>query len=415
MSHPAIRVEHVSKAYRVSHARPRHDTFMDAFAALIRRPFGKRVDAQESNETFWALRDVSFDVRPGEVVGIIGRNGAGKSTLLKILSRITAPTEGRVEIRGRVASLLEVGTGFHPELTGRENVYMNGSILGMSRAEIDKKFDEIVEFAGVDRFLDTPLKRYSSGMQLRLAFAVAAHLQPEILVIDEVLAVGDAAFQRKCLNQIGSVARSGRTVLFVSHNLAAVEALCSSAVVIANGKVAFRGTAEEGIARYVAELSNETADLIDRPDREGTGEVMVTAIAAMAEHGDTNNVVRAGESVEIRLRFRAQESNIQGLIVGIAVRTSFDAPVFLQHNELSGDELGPLPSTGTFVCRIPELPLVPAEYSITYSVMSGARCIDRIANAARFEVVPSDHLGSGRLPNTGHGPMLVRASWHLQP
>jgi len=224
MTDIAIRVENLSKLYHIGRARQRHDTLRDALSAAFRRPASRA--ARREDETLWALRDVSFEVQRGEVVGIIGRNGAGKSTLLKILSRITEPTSGRAEIHGRVGSLLEVGTGFHPELTGRENVYLNGAILGMHRTEIDRKFDEIVAFAEIEKFLDTPVKHYSSGMYVRLAFAVAAHLDPEILLVDEVLAVGDAAFQRKCLGKMDSVGKEGRTVLFVSHNMAAVTNLC---------------------------------------------------------------------------------------------------------------------------------------------------------------------------------------------
>jgi len=256
MSSSAISVERVSKSYRV--ATRRADTLVELFSQLVRRPL--RGGDKKQDETFWALRDVSFEVQPGEVVGIIGRNGAGKSTLLKVLSRITSPTSGRVVIRGRVASLLEVGTGFHPELTGRDNVYMNGSILGMRRAEIDQRFDEIVAFAGVERFLDTPLKRYSSGMQVRLAFAVAAHLEPEILIVDEVLAVGDAEFQEKCLKKMQDVSRHDRTVLFVSHNMDAVRHLCKTAILLEAGGIAARGACGEVIERYLTR-AQEHADV----------------------------------------------------------------------------------------------------------------------------------------------------------
>jgi lipopolysaccharide transport system ATP-binding protein len=248
MTTPAIRVEGLGKRYQLEHGRERqpYRTLRDSIMNFVTAPLRKRGSIEE----FWALSDVGFEVQPGEVVGIIGRNGAGKSTLLKILSRITKPTTGRVEINGRVGSLLEVGTGFHPELTGRENIYLNGSILGMSRAEITKKFDEIVAFAEVDKFLDTPVKRYSSGMYVRLAFAVAAHLEPEILVVDEVLAVGDAQFQKKCLGKMSEVAHGGRTVLFVSHNMAAVKSLCSRAVWIQRGKVVNDGAPSQVIDEY---------------------------------------------------------------------------------------------------------------------------------------------------------------------
>ena len=262
MSDPIITVENLSKRYLVGHQsvqRERYTALRDEIARSAREFARKAVDVVHGRqvvqgdevEEFWALKDVSFDVRRGEVLGIIGRNGAGKSTLLKVLSRITEPTEGRVVLRGRVASLLEVGTGFHPELTGRENIFLNGAILGMTQREIRSKFDEIVAFAEVDRFLDTPVKRYSSGMYVRLAFAVAAHLEPEILVVDEVLAVGDAEFQKKCLGKMSEVAGGGRTVLFVSHNLGAMRSLCSRAIVMADGKILASAPAAQAIEIYL--------------------------------------------------------------------------------------------------------------------------------------------------------------------
>jgi ABC-type polysaccharide/polyol phosphate transport system ATPase subunit len=250
---PAIRVDNLSKQYQIGARQPGYTTFREVISSFVTNPFHRfrslsgRGDAAQ---LFWALKAVSFEVQPGEVVGIIGRNGAGKTTLLKILSQITAPTEGRAEINGRVVSLLEVGTGFHPELTGRENIYLNGAILGMSRSETRRKFDEIVRFADVEKFLDTPVKRYSSGMYIRLAFSVAAHLEPEILIVDEVLAVGDAQFQRKCLGKMGDAARSGRTVLFVSHNMAAVSALCEKAILLENGRVVRDGSASHVVDEY---------------------------------------------------------------------------------------------------------------------------------------------------------------------
>jgi lipopolysaccharide transport system ATP-binding protein len=249
-----LRVEGLSKSYRIGEREPYkalRDVFTDVLSAPVRIARGIRRTKAEPTDRIWALSGVSFDVHQGEVLGLIGRNGAGKSTLLKILSRITEPTEGQVTLRGRVGSLLEVGTGFHPELTGRENVFLNGTILGMRRAEIVRRFDEIVEFAGVERFLDTPVKRYSSGMQVRLAFAVAAHLEPEILLVDEVLAVGDAEFQEKCLGKMRDVTREGRTVVFVSHNLAAVRSLCSRALLLEEGRLTLDGAADDAVERYL--------------------------------------------------------------------------------------------------------------------------------------------------------------------
>ena len=259
MSDYAIKVEGLGKQYLIKHqaASKRYVTLREVVAEKATSLFQNRkseIVNRKSVEEFWALKDVSFEVKPGEVVGIIGRNGAGKSTLLKLLSRITEPTAGRIRLRGRVASLLEVGTGFHPELTGRENIFLNGAVLGMHRAEIRKKFDEIVAFAEVEKFLDTPVKRYSSGMYMRLAFAVAAHLEPEILIVDEVLAVGDAQFQKKCLGKMGEVAKGGRTILFVSHNMNAVQSLCSKAMVLKQGEIEYWGTVNEGLSKYSANV-----------------------------------------------------------------------------------------------------------------------------------------------------------------
>ena len=267
MSQPIISVENLGKRYRIHHEREEsYSTLRDVIARKVKRLFNARSEIrnpQSSDEDFWALKGVSFEVQPGEVVGFIGRNGAGKSTLLKILSRITESTEGRVTLRGRVASLLEVGTGFHPELTGRENIFLNGAILGMTRAEIRKKFDEIVAFAEVEKFLDTPVKRYSSGMYVRLAFAVAAHLEPEILIIDEVLAVGDATFQKKCLGKMKTVGAAGRTVLFVSHNMSAITALCSRCVVLENGQLLADLPPSDAASLYLRETS--ASDCFNRP------------------------------------------------------------------------------------------------------------------------------------------------------
>jgi lipopolysaccharide transport system ATP-binding protein len=273
MSSPIITVENLSKSYLIGHQGPREryhslrDTIVRHGKNFARRTVdtlrGKQMLQGDSTEEFWALKDVSFEVKEGEVLGIIGRNGAGKSTLLKILSRITEPTKGRVTLRGRVASLLEVGTGFHPELTGRENIFLNGAILGMSKREIKAKFDEIVDFAGVEKFLDTPVKRYSSGMYVRLAFAVAAHLEPEILIVDEVLAVGDAEFQKKCMGKMQDVAGCGRTVIFVSHNMSAILQLTTRGILMSNGKMIFAGTPTETAERYVNNFNLEKAVIFD--------------------------------------------------------------------------------------------------------------------------------------------------------
>jgi lipopolysaccharide transport system ATP-binding protein len=293
---PIIQVESLSKRYRLGQRQEAYETLRDSLAEAVRAPLARLRRGRNAGASIWALRDVSFDVHPGEMVGIIGHNGAGKSTLLKILSRITEPTSGQARLYGRVASLLEVGTGFHPELTGRENVFLNGAILGMRRAEIERLFDEIVAFAEVEQFLDTPVKRYSSGMLMRLAFAVAAHLEPEILIVDEVLAVGDAAFQRKCLSKMQTVGRQGRTVLFVSHNMPAVTRLCERAIMIDGGRVLIDGPSASVVGSYLSSHSG-TAAAREWPDAStapGNEVVRLVAVRVRAEDG------QVGESLDIR-------------------------------------------------------------------------------------------------------------------
>ena len=314
-----IRVEGIGKCYQLG-GSIRYDTLRDAIMHRLRDRSGDSApDRQASDQAFWALRDVSFDVAEGEVVGIVGRNGAGKSTLLKILSRITAPSEGQVRLRGRVASLLEVGTGFHPELSGRENIMMNGAILGMTRQEIKANFDEIVAFAEVEKFLDTPVKRYSSGMHVRLAFAIAAHLEPEILIIDEVLAVGDAEFQRKCLGKMGEVARGGRTVLFVSHNMSAVEELCSRAVLLADGRKQAEGTTREIIGRYLNEKAGcGSVNLADGSDtRLGGGEIRMTRVVSSDEEGKLGSVFPLHSKIRLTCSLEGPPDKIFHLGIGI--------------------------------------------------------------------------------------------------
>ena len=320
---PIISVENLGKCYRVGHQSAkaeRYTALRDVIVKNVRGAFkktsdlfhGRQILQGDEVEDFWALKDVSFDVQPGEVVGIIGRNGAGKSTLLKILSRITEPTTGRVTLRGRVASLLEVGTGFHPELTGRENIYLNGAILGMSRAEITSKFDEIVAFAEVEKFLDTPVKRYSSGMYVRLAFAVAAHLETEVLVIDEVLAVGDAAFQKKCMGKMQDVAKGeGRTVLFVSHNIGAVSSLCSRGIYLKSGQLMLQGDTETAIHAYLAEGVEQGFEIefSEKDSAAGDDVIRVRGARIRGESGTLQGSIGVGESAWIEVDYELFRSD----------------------------------------------------------------------------------------------------------
>jgi lipopolysaccharide transport system ATP-binding protein len=414
---PIIRVENLGKQYRLGARRAAQATLREALTGAVRAPFkffGRGVVASR-DETLWALRDVSFEVRPGETVGVIGRNGAGKSTLLKILSRITEPTRGRAELYGRASSLLEVGTGFHPELTGRENVFLNGAILGMSRVDIRLRFDRIVAFAEVERFLDTPVKHYSSGMHMRLAFAVAAHLEPEILIVDEVLAVGDAQFQKKCLGKMGSVAREGRTVLFVSHNMAAVSHLCRRGLVLEQGRVVYAGTQDEAVARYLASCRRESGSLRGRTDRAGSGEMRVVAVEVRDAQGRALDVAASGQDVDICLRYESSPGfEPSKIIAGVCVKTQYDTPVFLQHNRLTRDEWEAMPARGAFVCRIPRLPLPPSAYRITYSLMRDGEYLDAMEDAYELTVTDGDFFGSGEVPPATHGCCLVDASWRLE-
>ncbi|MFL6334918.1 MAG: ABC transporter ATP-binding protein [Pyrinomonadaceae bacterium] len=300
-----IKVEGVGKQYRVGKRSVRYDSLREAVAGTLRAPFRRGRGGADADDTFWALKEVSFEVRQGEVLGIVGRNGAGKSTLLKVLSRITEPTEGRVALYARVASLLEVGTGFHPELTGRENIFLNGAILGMKRAEIRRKFDEIVAFAEIDKFLDTPVKHYSSGMYVRLAFAVAAHLEPEILIIDEVLAVGDAAFQKKCLGKISSVARQGRTVLFVSHNMVAIKAMCDRAVLLHQGRLVADGPPAGIVNSYLGAGRVSRAEILwdDPRQAPGTHLFRLRAVRVRNEAGEVTSELSAQQSFAVEVEY----------------------------------------------------------------------------------------------------------------
>jgi lipopolysaccharide transport system ATP-binding protein len=321
MSNPVISVSLLGKRYVLAHAR-RTDTLRDSLAQGVRNLFKRHAADAATAEEFWALRDVAFEVRQGDVLGIVGRNGAGKSTLLKVLSRITEPTTGSVRLRGRIASLLEVGTGFHPELSGRENIFLNGAILGMSRAEIRGKFDEIVAFAEVERFLDTPVKHYSSGMYVRLAFAVAAHLEPEILIVDEVLAVGDVAFQKKCIGKMKEVSQGqGRTVLFVSHNLPAIRQLCSRAILLERGRLVGDDTTDRVLAQYAHGLEADGPLRVPAPAPEQQARVYVSEVWLEKADGSPLAVARVGEGWRVRLRVKAARL-IREFVVGVGVVTS---------------------------------------------------------------------------------------------
>ena len=387
MRHVMISARGVSKRYRIGGPQRRTNSFREAMVEGLRDRLRRRSVSPPQSE-FWALEDVSFDLDRGEVLGVIGRNGAGKSTLLKVLSRITEPTLGRVEMRGRIASLLEVGTGFHPELTGRENVYLNGTILGMRKREIDRKFDEIVEFAEVAQFVDTPVKRYSSGMYVRLAFAVAAHLEPEILVVDEVLAVGDAEFQKKCLGKMGDVAQQGRTVLFVSHNVAAVRAICSKGLLLSRGRVVAFGGAAEIIAQYTRDHAAPSVEALtftplgDRPQ--------FTSLSL-----DTPTI-EFGETVEVTAEIFAP--NDTGVGIELEVRDERGAPIAYMSNAPMRGELVELKAgrSNKVKLQLGPMPLATGRYELFFWLIRPWTTNYHAPPAPlTFEVVHSDPYGVG--------------------
>jgi len=411
MSDVAIRVERLAKRYRLGE-RHRHRTLREALVAAARAPFARRRGAAEGE--LWALRDITFEVRRGEVLGVIGRNGAGKSTLLKLLARITEPTAGRIELNGRLGSLLEVGTGFHSELTGRENIFLSGAILGMRKAEIERKFDEIVAFAEVERFVDTPVKHFSTGMYLRLAFAVAAHLEPEILLIDEVLAVGDAAFQKKCLGKMSDVSRQGRTVLFVSHNLAAVQSLCSRALLIEGGLLAAIGPISDVVPRYVETLAAiQTMSLGSRHDRVGNGDLRFVDLALRPATAAMAGPAICGAPAELVLRYEGlrRKADVQ---VSVAVFTTLGEGCLFFDSEMAGTPLASPPATGEMVCTFDRLPLLPGTYTANIYCTVGGELADWVVGAGKLEVVEGDFFGSGKLPPAGYGHVVAAHRWRIR-
>lgn len=370
MSAAVIRAELLGKHYRIGGRMEKYRTLRDAINGAVMMPFRAaqswRRRVGRTSEAIWALRDVSFTINRGEVVGVIGRNGAGKSTLLKILSRITDPTNGYVEVAGRVGSLLEVGTGFHPELTGRENIFLNGAILGMRKVEINQKFDEIVDFAEVQKFIDTPVKHYSSGMYLRLAFAVAAHLEPDLLLVDEVLAVGDAAFQRKCLGKMGEVAQAGRTVLFVSHNLAAVRDLCQRVLWINDGALVADGEVDDVAQAYLRTLSKGSFNYLN--PQYG---LAIEDILLKNSHGEISQQFHPGEDLTVEVLFDAKK-RIERPYVWIAVDNS-RGPCFAANMLLDGHRPEALEGAGRLVCKFKALPLLPQDYTIRMAIRTSKK------------------------------------------
>ena len=410
MSQPVLRVSHLKKRYRLgeySGDTMLREALVRAFSRLGRGRPPKEQD-------IWALNDVSFDVEQGEVLGIIGRNGAGKSTLLKLLSRITYPTSGSLQVSGRVASLLEVGTGFHEELTGRENIFLNGSILGMKKREIERRLDEIIAFSGVETFIDTPIKRYSSGMRLRLGFAVAAHLSPDILLVDEVLAVGDADFQKKCLNTMDDLRSSGRTVLFVSHNMAAIESLCRRCVWIDAGSIRADGEARTVVGEYMrtfAQASTGRVVLENIESRSGNGEGRFKHIEFLNGEGEITNFIRSGDRLTMRLHYRAHRT-LRDLVVGINIHNEYGTLVAASNNWATGDDI-PVVEAGDGYAdfQIDCLYLLPGRYFLSLWLGKWSNLHDVLKNCIHFDVEPSDYYGSGRGIDGSFGLMFFPSRW----
>ncbi len=421
MTNLAIRIERLSKVYKLVSGEPAADTFREAITAAAMAPlrrFRELGGNGRTSEDFWALKDVSFDVQPGEVVGIVGRNGAGKSTLLKVLSRIVEPTSGRAVLNGRVASLLEVGTGFHPELTGRENIYLNGSILGMRRREIQSKFHEIVAFAEIERFLDTPVKRYSSGMYVRLAFAVAAHLEPEILIVDEVLAVGDAEFQKRCLGKMREVSRGGgRTVLFVSHNMAAVSSLCSRAVLLVKGSVVMDDTPSRVIQEYLIPATGDGGDVVDLSAAMGRSSRVVPHFRSLRMQDDDGVAARAflpGQEVTFELGLTLPNA-LRSPRVGMGVNNARGERVFAVATYLSQTPVDRVVGESKLGVRFQLPPLYPGRYTVDISIAAEeGPFLDEVESAASFEVMQDGYLGSSHPYFPEMGAVLVRSQWAVR-
>jgi len=416
MAAPIIQVEGLGKKFILHHQqREAYTALRDVIANKAKNMFRSSKSSVSTTE-FWALKDLSFNVAAGDRVGIVGRNGAGKSTLLKILSRIVDPTTGRVVIDGRLASLLEVGTGFHPELSGRENIYLNGAILGMDRGEIRNKFDEIVDFAGVEQFLDTPVKRYSSGMYVRLAFAVAAHLEPEVLVVDEVLAVGDAEFQRKCMGKMKEVAMGGRTILFVSHNMAAIQNLCSTAIYLKQGQMVAQGATPDVIATYLNDAGSVSqVDLNQRKDRQGTGAVRYMGFDLSDEQGTAIAAARSGSPVVFNFHFKGPSTPMRDLQLAIGIDDQYGQRITHLSNEVSGQLFPTVHGDGCVSIHMAKCPLRNGNYTFTLFSKVNGEISDYLLNAGGFQVEAGDFFGTGRTSDEGQGAFFVEHSFTLQP
>lgn len=408
-----IEVKNLGKKYSITE-RQGYVAMRDVLANIVKSParwFGgkiKNVLGQSDSNEFWALKNINFEVKQGEVLGIIGRNGAGKSTLLKILSQITPPTTGEIKLKGRVGSLLEVGTGFHPELTGRENIYLNGAVLGMRKKEIESKFKDIVEFSGIEKFLDMPVKRYSSGMYVRLAFAVAAHLEPDILIIDEVLAVGDAEFQKKCLGKMEEVtSKEGRTVLFVSHNLEAVRRLCGRCIVLEEGQIIINDETSKAIDFYLKRSGVVSLNIVNRKDRRGNGKIKIEKIYFSDLSGYEVSTLKSGEDFYINCNYKVIDHNLKDFKFGFSVDTTINQNrIAYIGNKITGENI--ITDKNSFKIRINRLPLAPGEYQFSIICTDNVTDIyDWVQAAGTFQVEPGIFYATGKTPVIHDGPLLL--------
>ncbi len=420
----AIKVTNLSKAYRIGLKRNKDKTLVESFIRTVQYPFinFKRITSlkklnsnSQGDDVFWANKHISFEVHEGEVLGIIGKNGAGKSTLLKLLSHITEPTEGKIEIYGRVASLLEVGTGFNPDLTGKENIYLNGTILGLTKKEIDARYNDIVEFSGIEQFIETPVKRYSSGMKVRLAFAVAAHLDPEVLIIDEVLAVGDAEFQKKCLGKVHSIASTeGRTVLFVSHDMAAIKNLCSRALLLQKGKVIADGNPAEVVDFY---LKNNTAKpenqlRVDEMKRSGNGKFKATGIEFLNDKMEQVAVLESGMNLNIKIYYECFAKPINP-VINLLIKNNLQLPVVNLLTRVAYNGIIKLKNEGYIICNIPKLPLMAGRYFIDLSFKFDFEFTDYIEDIITIDVEKGDYYATGKMLDSMRDGVLIYHEWKI--
>ena len=420
----AVKVTDLGKAYRIGVVEEKEENLSAVILKAILSPVKnfrkikslKNISSEATGkDVFWANRNISFEVKKGEVLGIIGKNGAGKSTLLKMLSRITEPTEGRIELVGRVASLLEVGTGFNPELTGRENIFLNGTILGLTKKEIEERYNSIVEFSGIEKFIETPVKRYSSGMKVRLAFAVAAHLDPEILIIDEVLAVGDAEFQKKCLGKMQDVAgKEGRTVLFVSHDMAAVKNLCNRAILLQHGSVCTEGSPSDVVDYYLknANTANEITEGIDNLKRNGNGKFIMTGIELLNNKLEPVNVLETGMDLNIRLQYKIKELG-PNPVINLIIRNNLHQELI---NILSRDSYHgklQLKDAGEVIIKIERLPLLPGRYTLDYNLKYDNELTDSVETVLVLDVEKGDFYGTGKIIDAMKNGIVIYHKWEV--